>query len=187
MKRGRTLAASFVVVVAGPACKKTPVVDPEPPPDMNTSYIGHQTNGDCTLSPVVHCPRGATCNPPAPEPIDCPPGHRPNTPPPITRRPPGKEDWLRVKPHLNTFGGEWLCSYTAERFCAPSPKPYECTPYPEPVPVKCTKTKNDAGQMSAKTESFVWKDILGTCHEVPPVTCESWDCPVPDGNVVPCP
>ncbi len=185
-RRGQGLAASFVVVLAAPACKKTPLGtgDPDPPQGPDHAYVHRQPNGECTMGVSPHCPKGVSCNPPAPEPIDCPPEQRDaSDAPAVTRRPPGKADWLRVKPRLWGWNGK--CSYTPERFCAPTSKPHECTPYPDAVAVTCAPV-GDAGT-TFTTEPFVWKDILGACHRVPALTCQQGQCVVPEGEPVACP
>jgi hypothetical protein len=184
-KRGHGLAASFVVVVAAPACKKTSLFDPDPGRSSESSYISRNSAGECTFSQNVHCPKNVSCNPPGPEVIDCPPDKRDaaTDPPVVDRRPPGQSDWLRVKPRLDVWGAK--CQYVPERFCAPPSKPYACSGYVAPIQVPCGKP-GDAGT-AVTTEPFVWKDVLGVCHRVPSLTCEPGQCKVPDGDPVPCP
>src|SRR5690606_19320466 len=117
----------------------------------------------------VSCPKGASCNPPPPMQVDCPPDMRDaGDPPAVTRRPPGKEDWLRVTPRLWSTTTGTTCNYQPEYFCAPPGKPYECTPHPKTVTVGCTM--GDAG--TRQVDSFVYKDGLGACRKVPASECK---------------
>ncbi len=179
----RELAASFVVTVAMlPACKKTTVTDPEPPDRMRSISVS-DVFGRCTLNVPMSCPKGASCNPPPPEEVDCPPGKGDaNAPPGVARRPRGKEDWIRVKPHASAWGGK--CGYSGERFVAPPGKPYETTPWPSYADVKCT-AESDAGNAPRRFDTFVWKDATEQCHEVSGLEC-SGQCDLPEGKIVPC-
>jgi hypothetical protein len=191
----RKLAASFVVISVMPGCKKmSGATDPEPPRERSAS-IFRADNGNCELMVPISCPKNATCNPPAPEIIDCPPSHRDaGDPPSITRRPKGKEDWIRVRSHL--YVGT-TCQYVAERFCAPPPKAHECTSQPDYVTVPCAGIVDDggveAGEAGARApakyrvEPFVYKDGVGACHRVGALTCTTGDCPLPEGDPAPCP
>jgi hypothetical protein len=179
----RKLAASFVVTIAVmPACKKTTITDPEPPEGTQSVSI-NDFNGKCTLYVPMSCPKGASCNPPPPEEVDCPPGKGDaSAPPGVARRPLGKEDWIRVKPRANAWSGR--CSWSGERFVAPPGKPMASTAWPTSVEVKCT-AKSDAGTEPHAFETFVWKDILGQCHEVKGLECVG-QCDLPEGKIVPC-
>jgi hypothetical protein len=199
--RKTKLAASFVVTVAaGTAvaslggCRKEAITDP--PVNAKGSAFVHRNGDRCTMSVPENCPKGASCNPPAPTEIDCPPSHRDaGEPVPSAGRPPGKEDWLRVRP--KAWGSQYGCTYVAEYFCAAPPKPHECTSYPPPVQIKCTPVVADAGVDAGKPaappsswllESFVYKDGLGTCHRVPSFVCTG-DCikDMPADTPAPCP
>lgn len=199
----RKLAASFVMTISAlPAaaslegCKKTPVDPPETPTkDSHSVY----RNGDhCLMHTPEHCPKGASCNPPAPPEIDCPPSHRDaGEPDPRPERPPGKEGWLRVQPHLHA--GSYGCTYQAERFCSPPGTPVECTPWPPSVTIKCKPSASldggaDAGRAATPRgpytlEPFTYKDGLGVCHKIPALECGDGDCTkkMPAGEVTPCP
>lgn len=176
------LAASFVVTVAG--CGKQSS-RPEAPRTTHVSR-GTFSNGACALFVPVSCPENATCNPPPPLEVDCPKEMRDaGEPEPPARRPPGKEDWIRVRPHVGVFGG--VCSLSGEYFCSPHGKPYECTKAPPSESLACEKIDKDAGYMAAaRIASFVWKDGVGTCHRVPEMECAG-SCNVPEGEIVPCP
>ena len=198
--RKTKLAASFVVTVAAVACRKETIESPETPRGDDHSYVSR--NGDrCTMSLPEHCPKGASCNPPPPTEIDCPPTHRDaGEPAPPSARPPGKEDWLRVRPAC--WASQYGCSYVAEHYCAPPTKKAECTSSPPAVTIKCSPIVGDAGADAAadagkpKTpstgpwllESFVYKDGLGACHRVPSFECAG-DCRavMPAATPVPCP
>jgi hypothetical protein len=187
-RRSHKLAASFVVTVAAlPACKKTSIVDGEPT-GVEATSIG-AWDGKCTLNVPVHCPKGATCNPPAPDEIDCPPAYRDAAAPaPISRRPPGKESWVRVKPRLWAYDGR--CWMVGERFCAPPPRPLECTTWPDQLEITCTRgtrgsDAGDGGAPAHRIESFVWRDGVGACHKVAAFEC-SGPCALPEGEIGPC-
>jgi hypothetical protein len=179
----RKLAASFVVTVAVmPACKKTTINDPEPPEGVKSVSI-NDYSGKCTLSIPMSCPKGASCNPPPPEEVDCPPGKGDaSAPPGVSRRPPGKEDWIRVKPHVNAWSGK--CGWSGERFVAPPGKPMASTEWQKYGEVKCTAT-SDAGAAPHKLDTFRWTDGLGACHEVSGLECAG-QCDLPEGKIVPC-
>ncbi|MBX3191275.1 MAG: hypothetical protein KF819_30035 [Labilithrix sp.] len=191
--RKNKLAASFVVtvsalpVIAGAsACRKT-TVDPDPEPAAKRGTTGVYRNGDtCYMSVPVSCPPGLACNPPAPPPVDCPPSHLDagETAPP-SKRPPGKEAWLRVKPHL--YAASFGCSYTPEQFCTPAGSPHECLARGETVKVACTSIA-DAGPTRFSLAPFTYKDGLGVCHEIPAMECGEGDCAdaMPEGRVVDC-
>ncbi len=187
------LAASFVVTFAAhgaAGCKKQPVESgdpPEPPrPRVSSASISPSPFGDCHLYENPSCPPNVTCNPPPPIVIDCPPDMRDAAEPAVTRRPPGKEDWLRVKPRL-WVSNQTTCMFEADYFCAPPGKPWECTERPKAISVPCTT--DDAGT-TRKLESFVYKDGLGVCRKVPATECTAGvrgSCEdLPEGEVVPC-
>ncbi len=188
------LATSFVITVsAGGAagCRKQPVDQPEQE-DRGDVISVHRSDRDgvCLRNISVRCPKGLSCNPPEPLRVDCPPDLRDASadPPAVTRRPPGKEDWLRVTPQLWFVSEKEGCSYIPEYFCAP-PKTNsaECTTYPERVKVRCNLGP-DAGERGF--EEFIYKDGIGQCHKVPATKClpsPSGLCQVPDGDIVPCP
>ncbi len=186
----RKLAASFVVTVAVlPSCKKTSGPDDGTRPvGIESAGVWARPDGRCFLSVPQHCPRGVACNPPPPEEVDCTPEHRDAAaPPPVARRPKGKEDWVRVKPHF--WASRGACSYVPERFCAPPGKPFECTPYPDAVKVPCANEEPDASPMVATknhVEAFVYKDGVGTCHAVAAFECAG-GCELPEGEPTACP
>ncbi|MBS2013681.1 MAG: hypothetical protein JST00_12380 [Deltaproteobacteria bacterium] len=188
--RGKKLAAAFVVTVAATGCKKQPVVEPEGTSGEGSASIFRNGNV-CRMAVPVHCPRGATCNPPPPLEIDCPPDHRDaGEPDPSPARPPGKEGWIRVRPHLWAYKGS--CSYNAPYFCAPQGKPFKCEQPPQGlafVSPKCSGV--DAGATPiVHIESFVAYDGIGTCVSVPAFDCpQGTDCidKMPAGSPVPCP
>lgn len=188
----RKLAASFVMTVSAVAslegCRKT-TVEPEDP-----RYVGHSVyrNGDhCFMNTPSSCPKGALCNPPAPPEIDCPSSYRDaGEPEPRPERPPGKEGWLRVQPHL--YASSSGCSYEPERFCSPPGKRVECTPWPPGVTVRCRPSGADAGPNARGPfafEAFTYKDGLGVCHKIPAFECNDYSCEksMPTGEVTPCP
>lgn len=218
----KKLAASFVVTTTSLAavalgagevgCRKQGVEEGEG--GGVSVYRGSAYQGDaCFMSFHYSCPRGATCNPPPPEMVDCPPSLRDasSDPPVSTRRPPDKADWLRVTPIVwPQDKGE--CVYRPEYFCAPKgAKRADCTQSPATVKMKCHppdasdgggKDAADAsprptvpppaspGQPTVIVSSFVYKDGLGECRKVPESPClatRHGGCVVPDGDVVPCP
>jgi hypothetical protein len=200
LHRPLRLTASFVVTVsaataaatATPACKKTTI---ESPPDESRVTLSRRENGVCQIYRSMSCPKGATCNPPPPQEVDCPPDMRDaGDPPAVTRRPAGKEGWLRVPSRL--WVGNDGCTFNYEQFCAPPGKPNagECTPYQEALKVKCEVPDKDAGRQAQptttprKVDAFVYKDSVGGCHKVPELECTSNTlCKHPDGDSVPCP
>lgn len=201
MKRGRSgrLAASFVVTATASttlACGKKPAVDPDPEPSgPGTAYV-FKNGAHCSMGePPPRCPKGVSCNPPAPIEIDCPPSHRDaGEVDPSPARPPGKEDWLRARPHLwVTHSG---CSYTAAFFCAPPGKPYECArPTPGFQTLKCVRVDGDASSPAPaagprwRVEPFVVKDASGACRAIPAFECGGGECidAMPEGQPATCP
>jgi hypothetical protein len=193
MHRAKTLAASFVVISVLPGCRKTMGHDPDPESARDRSAsVFRADNGNCELIVPMSCPKGASCNPPPPDIIDCPANKRDaGEPAGPTRRPPGKEDWLRVKPQL------WVgaqCEYVGERFCAPPGKPFECTAQSDRVTVPCAAVPPDGGVDASpaiassryQLESFVYKDGVGACHRIAAMTCGT-SCAAPEGDPAPCP
>jgi hypothetical protein len=192
----RALAASFVVTVAAmpaAACKKTSDGENEGP-DTARVYRDYSGIG-CRYSVPEHCPKNATCNPPPPREVDCPPDLRDaGDPPAVTRRPAGKQDWLRMPSTI------WLnepeCTVNPETFCAPAGKPIACTTAPAGQKVACTRMAGDGGvkdpQVRAddrfKLVSFIWRDGTGSCHKIPELECvANKKCDLPEGEIVPCP
>lgn len=187
------MATSFVVTFSAgaTACRKQPVDPPEPSDDGETiSVYRAPSDGACYRKLSVRCPKGVSCNPPAPLEVDCPPELRDASAdsPAVTRRPPGKEDWLRVTPQLWFVSEKEGCSYQPEYFCAPpKSKNSACSNYPENVKVRCN-FGSDGGPR--RFDEFVYKDGLGQCRKVPASECapsSRWRCVVPEGDVVPCP
>jgi len=196
LRKSVSLAASFVVTVGATAtatagCKKSTV---EGPNQGSSVSIFKRDDGTCHLSYNVQCPKDVMCNPPAPQQIDCPPDMRdagdPATPE-ITRRPPGKENWLRIPSKL--WVGNDGCSFIPEGFCAPPKHPNagQCTSR-ETLKVTCEGP--DAGGVQAttrKVDSFIYKDGTGQCRKVPATECKKSrfgdGCPIPDGEPTPCP
>lgn len=200
--RKTKLAASFVLTAAAlPAaaglggCRKQTVGEGDGPTANDRSQPAHVSRvGDrCTMMvPTGGCPKGVSCNPPPPIDIDCPP--EPDAGPsadagPAPARPAGKEDWLRVRPHL--WASRYGCGYSPAYFCAAPPKPHECTVPPTPPTLKCTPANGaDAGTATSWTiDSFVANDGLGACRKIPSFECTSSDCiaSMPAGEIVPCP
>lgn len=201
MKNGRKtrLAASFVVTAASlpvaaslEGCRKQTVEEPEQTPGKQPAYL-HRQGDRCTMSVPMSCPKGVMCNPPPPTEIDCPPAlldaGEPAPPGASTARPPDKQDWLRVRPHL--FASRYGCSYTPEQFCAPPPKPHQCTAFPQAVTLTCTPGSgaDAAVPTSWSIAAFTYKDGLGVCHKVPAFECAGPDCAgsMPAGEPAPCP
>jgi|GEM_PF-1584823 len=218
--RRRKLAASFVVTVSAvPAaaslegCKKVTIVSRDAAGGgggggdalVATSTIVRTPEG-CALSVSMACPPNVSCNPPPLEPIDCPEdadaggattdAGRADAGTPARRRPPGKEDWLRMKPRLDV--SDRGCTYVAERFCTPPSRPFTCTEFQMPTPVKCTPIAADAGPNGSRAaptrfriEPFVYKDGTDVCHAVPAFECETQAVPctaaMPEGTVTECP
>jgi hypothetical protein len=175
----KKLAASFVVTVAVmPGCRKTSGAE-------DSAYVFVNADGRCALSVSVHCPKGASCNPPEPPAVDCPPDKRDAAAPaPPTRRPPGKEDWLRVKPRAYAWQGH--CSYSPEYFCAPPGKKHQCTQQPPATTkIPCTEL-GDGGTFPHRFGAFGYQDGIGQCHEVDGFECPAGGCDLPEGRIVPC-
>lgn len=191
-RRGRALATSFVVTFTSvqglTGCTKKTAVEPEMETSSASVYRG-PADGRCYRTQSMRCPKGLSCNPPPPLEVDCPPKRYDagSDPPPITRRPPGKEDWLRVTPQLVFLDDQRGCIYTPEWFCTPAEsKVTECTAYPEALKVACSRD-GDGG--TRRFEPFVYKDALGTCRKVLAGTCApafSGRCAVTDGEVAAC-
>ena len=188
--RKSKLAASFVVTVSAmTGCRKQTIDNDPVSHGQESVYVGRY--GDhCTMGVPEHCPKGASCNPPPPPEIDCPASLRDaGEPEGPTARPPGKEDWLRVKPRL--WASQNGCSFQPEYFCAPPPKAYECTPQTEGPPLKCTPVALPDGGPSTRTAiaAFVYKDGTGACRKVPAFECNNVTClkEMPASEAVPCP
>lgn len=181
--RTGALAASFVVTVSAAAgCKKTS--------SQNIS-IARDSDGKCRMHMAVSCPPNATCNPPPPMVIDCPANlARPDDPTPITRRPPGKETWLRRPPRI--WVSEGKCTYAAEYFCAPpgDKAAGQCTEPPQPASIECSGGGDVGVAVTRKIATFTYKDISGVCHRVAPMDCTTGpyggECDPPEGEVVAC-
>lgn len=188
--RKTQLAASFVVTVSALAGCRKQTVDNDPVVHEKESAYVSRYGDRCTMGTPQHCPKGASCNPPPPEEIDCPPNLRDagEPAPTATARPAGKEDWLRLKPHL--WASRYGAGYTPERFCAPPPKPFECM-QSEMVALKSKPIANaDAAPANRYAiEPFVYKDGMGTCHKVPAFECGEAECTsdMPAGEPAPCP
>src|SRR5688500_591877 len=95
-KTRRALQASFVVTVArAPACKPS-TTGGTSGGDVGTWHVQRRGEG-CFLYQSTSCPENATCNPPPPMEVDCPPsaegdaGTSTSKAPPS---PPGKEGWV---------------------------------------------------------------------------------------------
>jgi len=158
----RRLAASFVVTVSASAsavaglegCRKQTVGGgggDDRESGNRSAYVFRAASGECLMSQPMSCPKNVSCNPPPPESVDCPVTHRDagDPPPTVTRRPPGKEDWVRVRPRL--YASQYGCSYNGESFCAPPGKPWACVDRLPPVTLKCAAVSVDAGVDAAET------------------------------------
>jgi len=179
-----------------PACKKQPVGESG---ERDSVSVWANPQGKCFMSVPQHCPKGASCNPPPPPEVDCPPALRDaSAPAAITRRPAGKSDWLRVLPRLSLNRGRQgaTCTYVPEYFCAPEGKKVECTKQPTNVDVKCAfvtepGVPQDGGIAVPPghftLETFVFKDVNATCHRAPAMECAMRGCDKVEDEVVPCP
>src|SRR5262245_27097892 len=68
--------------------------------------------------------------------VDCPKNLlRPGEAPPISRRPAGKESWVRVRPWLYFEAGKNECTYKPEWFCSPPGAYAQCSATPASVSV----------------------------------------------------
>jgi hypothetical protein len=67
--------AAPLVAIAAPACSSGKTQTPEPPSDpiARAAYVRRDGTA-CTYSPNQTCPPGVMCNPPPPQPIECPEG-----------------------------------------------------------------------------------------------------------------
>jgi hypothetical protein len=188
-RRRKALATSFVITIGTAAagtvaegCKKQGVDGHE----SNRTSLRRQSNdGECYLDQHISCPKNVSCNPPPPMRVDCPPELRDaGDPPAVTRRPPGKEQWLRVPAELWFLGKE--CQYRPEYFCPMPPASGACTT-PELVKVGC---RNDPDAGARTIDAFAYKDGLGVCRKVAAGPCtigRRGDCLPPEGDPVPCP
>jgi hypothetical protein len=119
--------------------------------------------------------------------VDCPKELRaPNDPPPVARRPPGKESTLRSPPGLSV----WLtnCGFVGEMFCGPPPS-VECTT-PDTRTLHCVQVGPALGNATRfQIAPFFYRDGVGHCHLTPTLTCAIRDqpCPVPETPEVECP
>jgi hypothetical protein len=95
-KPRRAFAAAFVAIAAAPACvvtpsnsdpaqpkqpppkaedHRTPHTNPPAVPDYERSWnVEMQDDGSCLAFGIVECGKGAVCNPPAPQEVECPVG-----------------------------------------------------------------------------------------------------------------
>ena len=92
----RKLTAALVVTVSIGGCRSTETRNPPPleraldargvPLDLRPDEVARLDDDRCVYHPPVECPppEEATCNPPAPIPVDCPGALRPTAEPPTT-------------------------------------------------------------------------------------------------------
>jgi hypothetical protein len=144
----------------------------------------------CLMTPPAQCP------PDQPDckssntsfEVDCPKNLlRPEEAAPISRRPAGKEAWLRVRPWVYFDAAKNECAYKPEWFCSPPGSYAQCTGTPASVSVAC---KRDAAGKTLDVSSFVYTDGTGACHRVPAASCtlnRRGLCEPADGEVIPCP
>jgi hypothetical protein len=143
-------------------------------------------SGGCLLLPPSSCAPGQPCKSGAFH-VDCPQNLLAGEPPPIKRRPEGKESWIRVKPWIYFDEEKKGCAYTTESFCSPPGTFAQCTPSPSAVAIACTR---NTAVHTMDVSSFVYVDSTGVCHKVPTMTCTANHrglCDLPEGEVVPCP
>lgn len=175
------LAASFVVMVAG-ACTKSGA-PPEPRPESTASIVS-LPDGSCRWHQSMSCPENATCNPPPPRELDCPPDKRPENSrvlPEHDRRPPGKEGWLRF--HESFWVGNTTCSYTSDQLCPPIGQTGTCVGA-KSLEVPCPP---EPGVHLPRTiPAFKAERAAGGCVLYPEFRCESGGCELPAPAFVDC-
>jgi hypothetical protein len=198
-KKTRRPAAAFVITLAL-GCKRESTEGPdarsggatatqgttkEPPA---TARVTADTDGSCLYHlPAPGCPKGAPCNPPEPERIECPPELRKAGAPPVDpARPTGKKGWFRIPAALvaTPFSG---CYFRGEGYCGPV-ELARCEPG-ETIKLTCTAT-NPAAVGDAKrfaVSPFTYRDPYGVCHAVPATECSVMGCALPASPVVACP
>jgi hypothetical protein len=187
MRRVRSRSArrggvAFVVTLAvAPACKKADVVDASTP-----ARIADRGDGTCLY---VHktdpCPPNATCNPPGPETIECPPGMGDAATASSSARPPGKEGWYKIPAQLvaNPYNG---CFYEIEGYCAPLDVDRCELGGNVKVACKAIDETLPPNQRRFALAAFDYKDSFGVCHHVAATECAAGACPMPETTNVPC-
>jgi hypothetical protein len=177
--RVATLAASFVATVATvPGCKSSS--GGSGGDKASLSQRGHE----CFYSVHVDCPPDATCNPPPPIPIECPPEMSDGAAP----RGPVRAGSVRVREQLWAFQGK--CTFASDYFC-PHPaqsqgacderrtQPVACQPFGDPA----APPGGEAG--GHHVAAFVGKRADGTCSRYPAFWCQG-SCALPDPEAAPC-
>lgn len=191
----RPPAAAFVITLALGCKRESPYgpdarrggATPEPQAPTTATVIA-DTDGSCLYRlPGPSCPEGASCNPPAPERIECPPELRKaGMPAADPARPVGKEQWFRIPPELvaTPFSG---CFFRVEGYCAPVAQA-RCEPG-ETVKVPCAAIDPTAPPNARRyaLASFSYRDSFGACRRVPATECSATSCPLPATAVVSCP
>jgi hypothetical protein len=175
-------------VACGAAKPPEPVVTAAP---LFQGSVFKDPRGVCQLVFSPSCPAGATCNPPPPMAIDCPPEQGPDRPGLAdAERPAGKEQWLRVRPLL--FASETECNYQVDRFC---PKPGlvgTCDTYRN-VTLPCSKPGSAGVKAPPGKEQYIHVPAFevpraaGKCAAYPATFCEpNRPCELPVPRVVAC-
>jgi hypothetical protein len=145
----------------------------------------------CRLMVSPSCPPGATCNPPPPMLIDCPPDKRaPGTAAAVDdARPPDKAGWLRVRPAL--YVSEQGCRYEVDRFCPAPDSAGHCDDYQSAV-VPCQAPgagpKAPPGKQGfLHVPAFQAPRAAGGCFDYPALWCAPQrNCDLPKGRVGAC-
>jgi hypothetical protein len=170
-----------VTLAAASGCKKTDV-------DASTpAHVSDRGDGTCLYFHATSaCPKGASCNPPPPETIECPQGMGDAAAATSSSaRPPGKEGWFRIPSQLiaNPFHG---CFFDVEGYCAPVDVD-QCERGKEIAvackPIDATLPPN---QRRFALEAFDYQDSFGVCHHVAATECVSGACAMPETTTVAC-
>ncbi len=180
-RRSSKLAASFVVVVAG-ACAKS-AAPPEPRPEPQAS-ITTQPDGSCIYYQSMSCPENATCNPPPPRKLDCPPDKRSENSrvlPEHDQRPAGKEGWLRFQESF--WVGNQTCSYTTDQLCPPSGASGACVGA-KSMELPCPA--EPGGHLPRTVPAFKAERAAGGCVAYPEFRCETAGCQLPAPAFIDC-
>jgi hypothetical protein len=169
------LAASFIVTLPM-GCKR----QPEGP-----GASVYKSDRGCMYSVETHCPEGASCNPPPPAEIDCPPELEPAAKP----AGPTRAGWVRVKERFSCYQAG--CHFQSDYFC----------PHPGKTEGRCeaAKHKDVAGEPfdAAKAQppggvpEATWVDAFiaeradGSCSMYTGFWCAS-ACELPEPMLVSC-
>lgn len=192
-RRKRGLAASFVVTVAATGgCKSLTGGNGAGGsggggPSESGVWISPQPDGSCLYGESVSCPEGATCNPPAPRIVDCPPelvdGSAAQNDGGLA--PPSRKGWVRVRPQLNCWRGQ--CGYVPGHFC-PGEKVAGSCQWPGDQPLKHDAVPPDAGaDDSVRIPSFVTRRADKSCIRYPEMHCpQNGPCKLPPARLVSC-